>query len=110
MTVTIRLVFADGHAELVEQDRENLRRLWFVHHVNEVAEHGRMRTIPFERRVYLYPPDFVGPLPSDDVEVEHDPPWRQDMERDLGVEATYLSLGPRHEGWRRVTMYHEATR
>lgn len=109
--VTARLLFANGGSELVELPARQANRDRYLHPtitgVNN--EFVRWQAVEFQRREYWVPPGFIGPLPSDDVYVERDPPNRAAMERDLGADVVRREIGQSREGWRSVAVFVEVT-
>lgn len=107
--ITTRLFFADGHSELVDMPARQARRDRYSHPVitGTDKEYVHWRSVVFARRELCVPPDFVGPLPSNDVYVEHDLPGRAAMERQIGADAVRRGIGPSREGWRSVAVFVE---
>ena len=107
--VTTRLFFADGHSELVDLPARQAHSERYLRPVVTVMdeEFVRWKAVEFSRREVWIPPDFIGPLPSDDVYVERDLPGRAAMVRDLGEDAVRRSIGPSRDGWRSVAVFVE---
>lgn len=107
--ITTRLYFSDGTVELVNllprQAHSDRYARPIVTSRDEVNVHWR--SVAFRRRDIAVPPDFIGPLESDDVIVEHDSPVRAVMARDLGEDVTRREMGPSVEGWRLVSVFVE---
>lgn len=107
--VTTRLFFTNGSSELATLPTSAVGRdrylMPVITGVDDRVVHQRV--VAFQRREFWFPPDFIGPLPSDDVVVEHDMAGRAAMERDLGADAVRRALGSSREGWRIVGWFVE---
>lgn len=107
--VTTRLFFADGSSELVALSERQAYRERYLRPVVTGESDGLVhwRAVEFKRREFWVPPDFVGPLISDDVHIEHDIPGRAAMERTIGADKVRREIGPSREGWRIVGIFVE---
>jgi hypothetical protein len=103
--IAARFHFADGHSELVDLPAHEAHAR---HCMRPIMTAIHVRAVVFARRELAFPPDFIGPLESGDVVVEHDSPHRAAMVRDLGEDAVHRGLGRSVEGWRIVAVFVEA--